>query len=140
MGTCFRRDTPDATHMPVFHQIEGLVVDHGITFPDLGRHHRGLHPRLLRPGLLVAAPAVVLPRSPSRRPSSTSSRPRRLVARARWLRDGAPQRATQLRARPRRSGAASPFGFGTDRMPMMRHGIDDLRELFTNDVRFLEQF
>jgi phenylalanyl-tRNA synthetase alpha chain len=32
------------------------------------------------------------------------------------------------------------FGFGTDRMPMMRHAIDDLRELFTNDVRFLEQF
>jgi hypothetical protein len=32
------------------------------------------------------------------------------------------------------------FGFGTDRMPLMRHGIDDLREMFTNDVRFLDQF
>ena len=32
------------------------------------------------------------------------------------------------------------FGFGADRMPLMRHGIDDLREMFTNDVRFLEQF
>ena len=32
------------------------------------------------------------------------------------------------------------FGFGIDRLPLMRHGIDDIRELFTNDVRFLDQF
>jgi phenylalanyl-tRNA synthetase alpha chain len=32
------------------------------------------------------------------------------------------------------------FGFGIDRLALMRHGIDDLRELFTNDIRFLEQF
>ncbi|MCA1692556.1 MAG: phenylalanine--tRNA ligase subunit alpha, partial [Actinobacteria bacterium] len=34
-GRCYRRDTPDARHLPVFHQIEGLVVDRGITFGDL---------------------------------------------------------------------------------------------------------
>src|SRR6202034_4298634 len=34
-GKCFRRDTPDARHLPVFHQIEGLVIDRGITFADL---------------------------------------------------------------------------------------------------------
>ena len=34
-GRVFRRDTPDATHMPVFHQIEGLVIDRGITLADL---------------------------------------------------------------------------------------------------------
>src|SRR5690606_18721935 len=34
-GRVYRRDTADATHMPVFHQIEGLVVDRGITFADL---------------------------------------------------------------------------------------------------------
>ena len=34
-GRCYRRDTPDARHLPVFHQIEGLVVDEGITFADL---------------------------------------------------------------------------------------------------------
>jgi len=34
-GRCFRRDTPDARHLAVFHQIEGLVVDRGITFADL---------------------------------------------------------------------------------------------------------
>ena len=32
------------------------------------------------------------------------------------------------------------FGFGIDRLPLMRHGIDDMRELFANDIRFLEQF
>jgi phenylalanyl-tRNA synthetase alpha chain len=34
-GRVFRKETPDATHMPVFHQIEGLVIDRGITFADL---------------------------------------------------------------------------------------------------------
>ena len=32
------------------------------------------------------------------------------------------------------------FGFGTDRLPLARHGVDDLREMFTNDIRFLRQF
>ena len=84
-GRVFRSDTADATHMPVFHQIEGLVVDRGITFGDLA-------------GTLEACGL-----DPEE-----------------W------------------SGFA--FGFGLDRLALMRHGIDDLRELFRNDQRFLEQF
>ena len=39
-----------------------------------------------------------------------------------------------------RSGQGFAFGFGIDRLALMRHGVDDIRDLFTNDVRFLEQF
>ena len=60
-GRCYRRDTPDARHLPVFHQIEGLVVDHGITFADLAGTHRGVHHRLLRRGHPLAASSRLLP-------------------------------------------------------------------------------
>ena len=85
---------------PVFHQIEGLVVDRGITFADLAGTIDAFTKALLRRRLRVAAAAVVLPvhRAVGR---VRHHPPRRLVPRARRLRDGAPQRARQLRHRPR---------------------------------------
>jgi phenylalanyl-tRNA synthetase alpha chain len=138
MGTCFRRDTPDATHMPVFHQIEGLVVDHGITFPDLAGTIEAFTHAYFGPGYSSRLRPSYFPfTEPSaefdiQRPDGS------------WLELGGcgmvhPNVLRNCGLDPEEwSGFA--FGFGTDRMPMMRHGIDDLRELFTNDVRFLEQF
>ena len=138
MGTCFRRDTPDATHMPVFHQIEGLVVDHGITFPDLAGTIEAFTHAYFGPGYSSRLRPSYFPfTEPSaefdiQRPDGS------------WLELGGcgmvhPNVLHNCGLDPEEwSGFA--FGFGTDRMPMMRHGIDDLRELFTNDVRFLEQF
>jgi phenylalanyl-tRNA synthetase alpha chain len=138
MGTCFRRDTPDATHMPVFHQIEGLVVDHGITFPDLAGTIEAFTHAYFGPGYSSRLRPSYFPfTEPSaefdvQRPDGS------------WLELGGcgmvhPNvfRNCGLDAE---EWTGFAFGFGTDRMPMMRHGIDDLRELFTNDVRFLEQF
>ena len=98
-GRVFRRDTPDATHMPVFHQIEGLVVDRGITMADLagtidaftkaffGADFRSR----LRPSYF-----------PFTEPSAEFDiqRPDGDVARARRLRHGASQRAARRRPRP----------------------------------------
>jgi phenylalanyl-tRNA synthetase alpha chain len=138
MGTCFRRDTPDATHMPVFHQIEGLVVDHGITFPDLAGTIEAFTHAYFGPGYTSRLRPSYFPfTEPSaefdvRRPDGT------------WLELGGcgmvhPNVLRNCGVDPEEwSGFA--FGFGTDRMPMMRHGVDDLREMFTNDVRVLEQF
>jgi phenylalanyl-tRNA synthetase alpha chain len=138
MGTCFRRDTPDATHMPVFHQIEGLVVDHGITFPDLAGTIEAFTHAYFGPGYSSRLRPSYFPfTEPSaefdiQRPDGS------------WLELGGcgmvhPNVLRNCGLDPEEwSGFA--FGFGTDRMPMMRHAIDDLRELFTNDVRFLEQF
>jgi phenylalanyl-tRNA synthetase alpha chain len=148
-GRVFRRDTADASHMPVFHQIEGLVVDRGITFADLAGtletfttayFGASIHSRL-RPSYF-----------PFTEPSAEydincvicGGGGCRTCAQTGWLELGGcgmvhPNVLTNVGLDPEEwSGFA--FGFGLDRLALMRHGIDDIRELFTNDVRFLEQF
>ncbi len=137
-GTTYRRDTPDATHMPVFHQIEGLVVDRGITFADLAGTIEAFTRAYFGKGYASRLRPSYFPfTEPSaefdvQRPDGS------------WLELGGcgmvhPNVLRNCGLDPEEwSGFA--FGFGTDRMPLMRHGIDDLREMFTNDVRFLEQF
>jgi phenylalanyl-tRNA synthetase alpha chain len=148
-GRVFRRDTADASHMPVFHQIEGLVVDRGITFGDLGGtletfttayFGASIHSRL-RPSYF-----------PFTEPSAEydincvicGGEGCRTCAQTGWLELGGcgmvhPNVLANVGLDPEEwSGFA--FGFGLDRLALMRHGIDDIRELFTNDVRFLEQF
>ncbi|KAA0236370.1 MAG: Phenylalanine--tRNA ligase alpha subunit [Acidimicrobiales bacterium] len=148
-GRVFRRDTADASHMPVFHQIEGLVVDRGITFGDLAgtlesfttEYFGGsIHSRL-RPSYF-----------PFTEPSAEfdincvfcEGAGCKTCGRTGWLELGGcglvhPNVFRAVGYDPEVwSGFA--FGFGIDRLALMRHGVDDLRELFTNDIRFLEQF
>ena len=137
-GRVYRRDTPDATHMPVFHQIEGLVIDRGITFADLAGTIEAFTQAYFGPGWSSRLRPSYFPfTEPSaefdiQRPDGS------------WLELGGcgmvhPNVLRNCGLDPEEwSGFA--FGFGMDRMPLMRHGIDDLREMFTNDVRFLEQF
>ncbi len=148
-GRVFRRDTADASHMPVFHQIEGLVVDRGISFADLAGtletfttayFGESIHSRL-RPSYF-----------PFTEPSAEydincvicGGGGCRTCAQTGWLELGGcgmvhPTVLANVGLDPEEwSGFA--FGFGLDRLALMRHGIDDIRELFTNDVRFLEQF
>ena len=116
-----------------------------------GRHHRGVHQRLLRPRHPLPPAARRTSRSPSRRPSSrspASSARARAAARARstgWIELGgcgmvAPQRVRAPSASTPRSGRASPSASASTAWRQMRHGIDDMRVLFDNDIRFLEQF
>ncbi len=138
-GRVFRSDTADATHMPVFHQIEGLVVDRDITFADLAgtidaftkAYFGGDFTSRLRPGLLPLHRALRRVRHPAAR---------RIVAGAGRLRHGPPQRAGATAASTPRSGRASPSASASTAWPSARHGVDDLRDLFTNDIRFLSQF
>ena len=137
-GRVFRSDTADATHMPVFHQIEGLVVDRGITFGDLAgtldaftaAYFGGWFESRLRPSYF-----------PFTEPSAEFDIRR---ADGSWLElagcgmvHPAVLQACGLDPEEWQGFA---FGFGLDRLALMRHGIDDLRELFRNDQRFLSQF
>ncbi len=137
-GRVYRRDTADATHMPVFHQIEGLVVDEGITFGDLAgtieeftkSYFGGDFSSRLRPSYFpFTEPSAEFD---IHRPDGT------------WLELGGcgmvhPNVLLNGGIDPERySGFA--FGFGIDRMAISRHDASDLRELFSNDIRFLEQF
>jgi len=148
-GRVYRRDTADASHMPVFHQIEGLVVDRGITFADLAgtlqafttAYFGGAIKSRLRPSYF-----------PFTEPSAEydinclfcEGSGCRTCGQTGWLELGGcgmvhPNVFAAVGYDPEQwSGFA--FGFGTDRLSLMRYGIDDIRDLFTNDVRFLEQF
>ena len=137
-GRCYRQDTADATHMPVFHQIEGLVIDEGITLGDLAGAIETFTTAYFGPGFTSRLRPSYFPfTEPSaefdvQRPDGT------------WLELGGsgmvhPSVLEVCGVDPERwSGFA--FGFGIDRLAMLRYGVDDLRDLWTNDVRFLEQF
>ncbi|MDE0653472.1 MAG: phenylalanine--tRNA ligase subunit alpha [bacterium] len=137
-GRCYRQDTADATHMPVFHQIEGLVIDEDITLGDLAGAIETFTTAYFGPGFTSRLRPSYFPfTEPSaefdvQRPDGT------------WLELGGsgmvhPSVLEVCGVDPERwSGFA--FGFGIDRLAMLRYGVDDLRDLWTNDVRFLEQF
>ena len=148
-GRCYRRDTPDARHLPVFHQIEGLVVDKGITFGDLAGtieeftnafFGAGMHSRL-RPSFF-----------PFTEPSAEfevtcpicGGAGCRTCSGSGWIELGGcgmvdPNVFEAVGIDPEAySGFA--FGFGIDRLAQVRQGLPDMRALLDNDIRFLTQF
>ena len=137
-GRVFRRDTPDATHMPVFHQIEGLVIDRDITMADLAGTIEAFTKAFFGPGFTSRLRPSYFPfTEPSaefdiQRPDGS------------WIELGG---CGMVHPNVLRHGGLDPeewsgfaFGFGIDRMAKERHGVEDIREMYTNDIRFLEQF
>lgn len=137
-GRVYRRDAADSTHMPVFHQIECLAVDEGLTFADLAGTIDAFTKSFFGEDIETRLRPSYFPfTEPSAEfDISTPS--------GDWLELGGsgmvhPNVLRNCGIDPERyTGFA--FGFGIDRLALMRHQIDDLRELFTNDVRFLRQF
>lgn len=137
-GRVFRKETPDATHMPVFHQIEGLVIDRGITFADLAGTIESFTKAFFGPGFTSRLRPSYFPfTEPSaefdiRRPDGS------------WIELGG---CGMVHPHVLRAGGLDPnewsgfaFGFGIDRMAKERHGVEDLRDMYSDDVRFTEQF
>ena len=137
-GRVFRRDTPDATHMPVFHQIEGLVIDRDISMADLAGTIEAFTTAFFGTDFTSRLRPSYFPfTEPSgefdiRTPSGE------------WLELGG---CGMVHPNVLRAGGIDPeewsgfaFGFGIDRMAKERHQVGDLREMFTGDVRFSEQF
>ncbi len=148
-GRCFRRDTPDARHLPVFHQIEGLVVDRGITFGDLAGTIETFTAAYFGPDIHSRLRPAYFPfTEPSAEFEITCTICRgdgcRTCSGTGWIElggcgmvDPAVFGAVGIDA-AEWSGFA--FGFGIDRCAQMRHGIADMRALVENDARFLRQF
>ena len=135
-GRVFRRDAVDATHSPVFHQVEVLALDEGLDFS----HLRGTVTTFLQRffgDLPVRFRASYFPFT---EPSAEVD----VQWRGRWLEVMGcgmvdPAVLEGLGLDPQRwSGFAA--GLGVERFCMVRHGIDDIRRLYTSDLRFLEQF
>jgi phenylalanyl-tRNA synthetase alpha chain len=151
-GKCYRTDTLDATHSPVFHQIEGLAVDEGLTMADLrgainafvqAMFGEGLRTRLrpdffpfTEPSADVSMECHVC-RGDSVRPGAD---PCRVCRSQGWIEIGGcgmvnPRVLIACGIDPDRySGFA--FGMGIERAVMLRHGVSDIRETIEGDVRF----
>lgn len=137
LGRVYRPDTADETHYPMFHQMEGLMVDEGVTMADL------------KTVLRLFATAYLGDRVPIRfRPSffpfTEPSVEVDYYWNGRWVEFGGagmvdPNVFHAVGYDPDKvTGFA--FGLGVERLCMIRHGIRDIRDLYTNDVRFLAQF
>ena len=146
-GWVYRRDTYDATHTPAFLQIEGLVIDEGVTFVDFkatlaefARRYWGPDTQVrFRPSFFpfTEPSAEVDVKRVVRRPEGTREELDWLEVMGAGMVD--PAVIENVGYDPERyTGWA--FGMGPARMAMLKHGVDDLRTFFENDVRFLAQF
>ena len=146
-GWVYRRDTYDATHTPAFMQVEGLVIDEGITFVDFKATLAEFARRYWGPDTEVRFRPSFFPFT---EPSAEVD-----VKRVITRQDGTRQEMEWLEIMG--AGMVDPavienagydperytgfaFGMGPGRIAMIKHGVDDLRRFFENDVRFLGQF
>ena len=148
-GRCYRNDKPDASHSPVFHQFEALVVDVGITFADLkgtldsfvkrlfgDKTHSRFRPHFF-PFTEPSAEIDILC-------INCNGKGCKLCKNTGWLEMGGagmvdPKVLEEVKYDSEKyTGFA--FGLGIDRITMLKYGISDIRILFRNDLRFLKQF
>jgi phenylalanyl-tRNA synthetase alpha chain len=148
-GRVFRRDTPDPTHNPMFFQVEGLCVDRGISMA----HLKGTVAEFLR---RMFGEQTITRFRPSYFPFTEPSaefdfscfkcggKGCRICKNSGWIELGG---SGMVHPNVLRSAGVDPeefsgfaFGLGIDRMVALMYGVDDIRLLFENDVRFLEQF
>ncbi len=136
-GRVYRCDS-DQTHTPMFHQVEGLVVDTDVSFANLKAVMLDFVAAFFeRPVEMRFRPSYF----PFTEPSAEMDI---LSESGRWLEIGGcgmvhPNVLTAVGVDPEQyTGYA--FGMGVERMAMLRYGVDDLRLFFDNDLRFLRQF
>ncbi len=148
-GRVFRYEASDATHVPMFHQIDGLAVDKGITLADLkgtlyefARRFFGEDRKVrfrcdyfpfVEPGVEMAIECLVC-----------SGKGCRLCGNSGWIEILG---AGMTHPKVLQQGGIDPevytsfaFGIGVERLPMLRYGIDDIRLFYSSDLRFLKQF
>jgi phenylalanyl-tRNA synthetase alpha chain len=148
-GRCYRRDTPDARHIPVFHQIEALVVDEGCSMAHLAGTIEAFTSAFFGPGRHARLRPSFFPfTEPSAEFDVTcwvcEGAGCRTCSGSGWVELGGcgmvdPEvfKAVGIDAE-RYTGFA--WGFGIDRLAAARTGLADLRDLLDNDIRFLAQF
>jgi len=142
-GRVYRRDTADATHNPTFHQVEGLYVDKGVTVADLKGTVEFVFRELMGSKTRIRfRPHYFSYTEPSFEIDFANSLTRKMGKD--WLEIAGcgmvhPAVLEEVGLDPEEwSGWA--FGFGIERIAMLRYGINDIRLFYENDTRFLHQF
>lgn len=148
-GRVYRKDKPDPSHFPVFHQVEGLYVDRGVTFADLKGTLLYFYRKLFGPATELRFRPHYFPfTEPSAEVDAScflcGGEGCRVCKGTGWMEMGG-------------SGMVDPnvlegvgidseewtgyaFGLGIERIAMMWYGVDDIRLFYENDLRFLKQF
>jgi phenylalanyl-tRNA synthetase alpha chain len=149
LGRVYRRDTPDATHSPVFHQVEGLAVDRGIALSDLKGTLLHLMRALFGEERGMRFRTHFFPfTEPSMEPDvscfACDGSGCRVCRFSGWIEMGGSGMVDPALFRfvgyddEEYSGFA--FGLGLERIAQLRHGVPDIRLLWENDLRFTRQF
>lgn len=148
-GKVYRSDAVDATHSPIFYQMEGLVIDKGVTFADLKGTLELFAKKMFGDKVKTKFRPHHFPfTEPSAEMDATcfvcEGEGCRICKGSGWIEVLGcgmvhPQVLRNCGIDPEEySGFA--FGFGVDRMVMLKYGIDDIRLLYESDMRFLNQF
>ncbi|MCR4709159.1 MAG: phenylalanine--tRNA ligase subunit alpha [Clostridiales bacterium] len=148
-GRCFRCDTPDATHSPMFHQVEGLVVDEGITMADL----KGVLDSFAKQMFGEETRTKFRPHHfPFTEPSAEmdvscfkcGGKGCRVCKGSGWIEilgcGMVHPSVLKVGGIDTEKYTGFAFGMGVERVAMLKHEIDDIRLLYENDMRFIEQF
>jgi phenylalanyl-tRNA synthetase alpha chain len=149
IGKCYRRDASDSSHSPIFHQIEGLVVDKNVSFANLKgtlleftRQMFGKDTKVrfspsyfpfVEPGAETAISCVIC-----------KGKGCRVCKQSGWLEMGGsgmvhPNVLKNVDIDPEKFQGFA-FGWGIERIAMIKYSIPDIRMFLQNDLRFLEQF
>jgi phenylalanyl-tRNA synthetase alpha chain len=159
-GTVHRNDPPDASHSPMFHQIEGLAVDTNITFGDLKgtldhamkalfgssvkTHFRPSFFPFTEPSAELYVTCFICGGSGKRGPDNAPCRP---CKQSGWIEvlgcgmvDPNVFEFVKDNGYDPKKVSGFAFGMGVDRLALLKYGVDDLQYFFQGDVRFLQQF
>ncbi|MCT4594098.1 MAG: phenylalanine--tRNA ligase subunit alpha [Anaeromicrobium sp.] len=148
-GRCFRRDTPDATHSPMFHQIEGLVVGKGVTMADL----KGTLDMFAKKLFGEETKTKFRPHNfPFTEPSAEvdltcfkcGGEGCKVCKGSGWIEilgcGMVHPNVLEECGIDSEVYSGFAFGMGLDRITMLKYNVDDIRLFFENDMRFIEQF
>ena len=148
-GRCFRCDTPDATHSPMFHQVEGLVVDEGITMADL----KGVLDSFAKQMFGPEARTKFRPHHfPFTEPSAEvdvscfkcGGKGCKVCKGSGWIEilgcGMVHPNVLKVGGLDTEKYTGFAFGMGVERVAMLKYGVDDIRLFYENDMRFINQF
>ena len=149
IGRCYRRDAIDSSHSPIFHQVEGLVVDKKISFSNLKGTLLEFTKRMFGPETKVRFSPSYFPFVEPGAETAIScvickGKGCKLCKYTGWLEMGGsgmvhPNVLKNVNIDPEEYQGFA-FGWGIERIAMIKHRIPDIRMFFQNDLRFLEQF
>lgn len=148
-GRCFRCDTPDATHSPMFHQVEGLVVDEGISMADLKGVLDSFAKRMFGPSTRTKFRPHHFPFTEPSAEMDVScfkcgGKGCRICKGSGWIEilgcGLVHPNVLKVGGLDTEKYTGFAFGMGVERIAMLKYEVDDIRLFYENDIRFIQQF